>query len=113
MAETPKQLAFDLPLDPRYGREDFLVSPSNDEAYSLIERWPDWPDKVLHLTGPEGSGKSHLAAIWATLHEQAFRRLGQGFADCHWISDRRSAWSWAISASMISSISPSITRSSL
>jgi len=66
MRDAPKQLVFDLPLDPRYGREDFLVSPSNDRAYGLIERWPDWPDKVLHLTGPEGSGKSHLAAIWAT-----------------------------------------------
>jgi chromosomal replication initiation ATPase DnaA len=66
MADAPKQLAFDLPLDPRYGREDFLVSPSNERAYSLIERWPDWPDRALHLTGPEGSGKSHLASIWAT-----------------------------------------------
>jgi chromosomal replication initiation ATPase DnaA len=66
MAEAPKQLAFDLPLDPRYGREDFLVSPSNDRAYALIERWPDWPDAILHLTGPKGSGKSHLASIWAT-----------------------------------------------
>ena len=66
MAETPKQLAFDLPLDPRYGREDFLVSPSNERAYALIERWPDWPDSILHLTGPKGSGKSHLASIWAT-----------------------------------------------
>jgi chromosomal replication initiation ATPase DnaA len=63
---APKQLAFDLPLDPRYGREDFLVSPSNDRAYALIERWPDWPDPILHLTGPEGSGKSHLASIWAS-----------------------------------------------
>jgi chromosomal replication initiation ATPase DnaA len=66
MADAPKQLAFDLPLDPRYGREDFLVSPSNERAYGLIERWPDWPDRVLLLTGPKGSGKSHLASIWAT-----------------------------------------------
>jgi chromosomal replication initiation ATPase DnaA len=65
MPDPPKQLAFDLPLDPRYGREDFLVSPSNERAYALIERWPDWPDAILHLTGPKGSGKSHLAAIWA------------------------------------------------
>ncbi|WP_336489051.1 hypothetical protein [Methylobacterium nigriterrae] len=62
----PRQLAFDLPLDPRYGREDFLVSPANEVAYGLIESWPDWPDTVLVLTGPPGSGKSHLASIWAT-----------------------------------------------
>jgi chromosomal replication initiation ATPase DnaA len=66
MAEAPRQLAFDLPLDPRFGREDFLVSPSNERAYGLIERWPDWPDTILLLTGPKGSGKSHLASIWAT-----------------------------------------------
>ena len=67
MPDAPKQLALDLPLDPRYGREDFLVSPSNDAAYSQIERWPDWPDTILLLRGPRGSGKSHLASIWATL----------------------------------------------
>jgi chromosomal replication initiation ATPase DnaA len=61
----PKQLAFDLPLDPRYGREDFLVGPANEAAYALVEAWPDWPDTVLVLTGPPGSGKSHLASIWA------------------------------------------------
>jgi chromosomal replication initiation ATPase DnaA len=66
MRETPKQLAFDLPLDPRFGAEDFLVSPSNEHAYGLIESWPDWPDTILLLVGPRGSGKSHLASIWAT-----------------------------------------------
>ncbi|EIM28485.1 P-loop NTPase family protein [Microvirga lotononidis] len=66
MREVPKQLAFDLPLDPRFGAEDFLVSPSNEQAYGLIESWPDWPDTILLLVGPRGSGKSHLASIWAT-----------------------------------------------
>lgn len=66
MREAPKQLAFDLPLDPRFGAEDFLVSPSNEQAYGMIESWPDWPDTILLLVGPRGSGKSHLASIWAT-----------------------------------------------
>ena len=66
MREAPKQLAFDLPLDPRYGAEDFLVSPSNEGAYGRIEAWTDWPDTILLLVGPRGSGKSHLASIWAT-----------------------------------------------
>jgi chromosomal replication initiation ATPase DnaA len=65
MREAPKQLAFDLPLEPRFGPEDFLDSPSNEAAYSLVERWPEWPDTILLLVGPRGSGKSHLAAIWA------------------------------------------------
>ncbi|MCJ2080110.1 hypothetical protein [Methylobacterium sp. J-090] len=62
----PRQLAFDLPADPRYGREDFLVGPANEAAYGLVEAWPNWPDTVCLLTGPPGSGKSHLASIWAT-----------------------------------------------
>ena len=66
MREGPKQLAFALPLDPRFGAADFLVSPSNEQAYGLIESWPEWPDTILLLVGPRGSGKSHLASIWAT-----------------------------------------------
>ncbi len=65
MPEPPRQLTLDLPLAPRFGREDFLVSPSNERAYGLVERWPDWPDTILLLLGAAGSGKSHLAAIWA------------------------------------------------
>ena len=38
---------------------------------ALIESWPDWPNRIMLLVGPEGSGKSHLAAIWA---EQAGAR---------------------------------------
>lgn len=66
MRDPPRQLVLDLPVDPRFGREDFLVSRSNENAFRLIESWPDWPEPLLHLQGPRGSGKSHLAAIWAT-----------------------------------------------
>jgi chromosomal replication initiation ATPase DnaA len=66
MAEPrPRQLALDLPVEPRHGVEDFLVSASNEAAYAMVESWPDWTDPVLRLVGPEGSGKTHLAAIWA------------------------------------------------
>lgn len=61
-----EQLAFDLTMEPRFGAEDFLVSASNENAYGLIEAWPNWPDQIVTLIGEPGSGKSHLAAIWAT-----------------------------------------------
>jgi chromosomal replication initiation ATPase DnaA len=65
MREEPRQLALDLPVEERRGREDFLVSASNEAAYLAIEAWPRWPGGMLLLVGAPGSGKSHLAAIWA------------------------------------------------
>jgi chromosomal replication initiation ATPase DnaA len=60
-----QQLGLELPLEPQFSREDFLISDSNADALRLIEAWPHWPDSVLLLIGERGSGKSHLAAIWA------------------------------------------------
>ena len=66
-ASPPAQLPLDLGVEPRFGREDFLVGPSNEGAYGLIDLWPDWPARVLLVIGPKGSGKSHLSAIWAEM----------------------------------------------
>ena len=65
MSDSPRQLPLDLPVETRLEVEDFLISPSNETAFHFLEKWPDWPDRVLLLTGPEASGKSHLAAVWA------------------------------------------------
>jgi chromosomal replication initiation ATPase DnaA len=62
---VPRQLALALPHAESFARDDFLTGASNEAALATIERWPDWADRVLALTGPEGAGKSHLAAIWA------------------------------------------------
>jgi chromosomal replication initiation ATPase DnaA len=60
-----------LPHEESLSRDDFLEGPANAAALALIDRWPDWPNRIMLLCGPEGSGKSHLAAIWA---EQAGAR---------------------------------------
>jgi chromosomal replication initiation ATPase DnaA len=62
---APRQLVLALDHSVSFAQEDFLRGPSNSAALTLIERWPDWPDRIVALIGPEGSGKSHLAAIWA------------------------------------------------
>jgi chromosomal replication initiation ATPase DnaA len=64
---VPRQLALALPHAESFARDDFLVGASNKGALGMIERWPDWPDRVLALVGPEGAGKSHLASIWADI----------------------------------------------
>jgi chromosomal replication initiation ATPase DnaA len=61
----PRQLAFALPHAESLTRDDFLEGPANAAGLALIDSWPDWPNRVMLLIGPEGSGKSHLAAIWA------------------------------------------------
>jgi chromosomal replication initiation ATPase DnaA len=61
----PTQLALALDHAESLAREDFLAGPSNAAALALVERWPDWPSRTVLLRGPEGAGKSHLAAIWA------------------------------------------------
>ena len=62
-----------LPFEhaPRYGPGDFMRSASNEAALGAVERWPDWPDRVMLLIGPGGAGKSHLARIWAARADAA------------------------------------------
>lgn len=60
-----RQLPLNLPHEPALGPEDFLVTEANGAAHAFIARWPDWRSTRLLLHGPAGSGKSHLAAIWA------------------------------------------------
>lgn len=61
----PRQLALALPHAESLTRDNFMEGPANAAGLSLIESWPDWPNRIMLLVGPEGSGKSHLAAIWA------------------------------------------------
>ena len=67
----PRQLAFALPHAESLTRDNFLEGPANAAGLALVDSWPDWPNRIMLLVGPEGSGKSHLAAIWA---EQAGAR---------------------------------------
>lgn len=65
MSAHPRQLALALCHAESFAREDFLSGPSNAVALALVDAWPDWSHRTVMLIGPEGSGKSHLAAIWA------------------------------------------------
>src|SRR6185503_8920128 len=74
-----RQLALALDHAESFAREDFLGGPSNAAALALVGSWPDWPSRVVALVGPEESGKSHLAAIWAEISGARFlagRSLG-------------------------------------
>ncbi|WP_084352551.1 DnaA ATPase domain-containing protein [Primorskyibacter flagellatus] len=61
-----QQLRITLPVRQALGRGDFYVAEANSVAVSQIECWRDWPGRKLVLAGPEGSGKTHLAHVWAS-----------------------------------------------
>jgi chromosomal replication initiation ATPase DnaA len=66
MAKHPSaQLPLTLPHRPSSAREDLIVAPANALAAALIDAWPDWPGPYAVLVGPEGSGKTHLARVYA------------------------------------------------
>jgi len=60
-----RQLAFDLPHPETYRRESFFVSPANAAALAAVEADAGWPGGKLVLVGPAGTGKTHLAHLWA------------------------------------------------
>jgi chromosomal replication initiation ATPase DnaA len=65
MREAARQLALELPHAESFRRDDFLPNPANEAALALVDVWPEWPGSSAAIAGPSGSGKSHLAAIWA------------------------------------------------
>ena len=65
---TPnRQLVFDLPTRAAAGRDDFFVADANRVALAQVEDWANWPLGKLVLSGDAGSGKSHLASVFAEL----------------------------------------------
>ncbi|MGQ7791523.1 hypothetical protein ACUN0C_03850 [Faunimonas sp. B44] len=65
MSSGPRQIPLELGHAVAYGPDSYVVGAANREAAGFIGRWPDWPTPVVALSGPPGSGKTHLAHIWA------------------------------------------------
>jgi chromosomal replication initiation ATPase DnaA len=82
---TRSAVAAQLPLAlvhrPDLSRDSFVAGASNRAALAMIESWPAWPAPVVALSGPAGSGKTHLAHVWA-------ERAGAGILD----ADALFAW---------------------
>lgn len=69
---APGQIPLPLPHRPALGGEDFLVAPCNADAIRWIDLWPDWPGPTMAVVGPAGSGKTHLASVWAAASGAVF-----------------------------------------
>ncbi len=59
------QPALPLVYCPRLGEADFIVSDANRDAMNWLFDPAQWPMPRCLLIGPPGSGKSHLAAVFA------------------------------------------------
>ena len=82
------QLLLPFELPPILSSNRFSVGSSNQEAFTWIQRWPNWPQRCLVLYGPRGCGKTHLGHIW------------QNYVQGHWIQpsacDDRSPTEWVL-----------------
>ncbi|MDE2446999.1 MAG: hypothetical protein KGO94_12550 [Alphaproteobacteria bacterium] len=63
------------------GRDDFLVTHSNAAVVALVDEWPNWLSYAAIIVGPEGSGKSHLAAVWCCASDAPMRTAASLNAD--------------------------------
>lgn len=62
---TTHQLRLPLQRDLPAAEAAFVVSDCNRAAEAMLAGWPSAVGGVLALCGPAGSGKSHLARLWA------------------------------------------------
>lgn len=84
-----------MPFGPStsYEPADFLRGAGNEEAFDLIERWPDWPYSMLLIHGPKGCGKTHLAHVFAARARATFIASGRvGTAPADQLLTGNHAW---------------------
>ena len=59
------QLILKFPSHQAYKKEDFYVSPSNQEAYDIITSWPKWIKRTVNIFGPSDFGNFHPIEVIA------------------------------------------------
>ena len=69
MMSAPDQLVLDLAHPPSFLREDFVTGPANAKARAMLAELA-WPKSVGVLLGQAGSGKTHLAHVFAQSLDQ-------------------------------------------
>lgn len=59
-----RQIPLPLPHREAMEADDYIVTGSNHDAVAWVNVWPEWPAHTLVVTGPAGSGKTHLMHLW-------------------------------------------------
>lgn len=73
-----KQFVLPFYFSPAFAEKDFIVGPTNEEAYHWLMGWPEWSHRCLAIYGEKGCGKTHLSRIWQ-LKAQAMYLDSQNF----------------------------------
>jgi chromosomal replication initiation ATPase DnaA len=60
-----RQEVFDFHKIERLDWNDFIERDENRDAISYLAKWPDWNASGIIIFGESGTGKTHLAALWA------------------------------------------------
>ena len=58
------QLIMKFDYEQNFKDNDFYVSKSNENVFSMIKRWPKWEKNFLNISGEKFSGKTHLVNIF-------------------------------------------------
>lgn len=76
MTPSPRQMPMQMALPADFTPERFITAPCNAQAHAILsaDGWngTQWPAGKLVLTGPEGSGKTHLLHIWAEANSATY-----------------------------------------
>lgn len=59
------QIPLSLPAREALGRGDLHLDAATALVLGSLESWRGWPGLKWALVGPDGSGKSHVARVWA------------------------------------------------
>tara|TARA_B100000401_G_C52741002_1_gene688319 strand:+ start:368 stop:1030 length:663 start_codon:yes stop_codon:yes gene_type:complete len=58
------QLIMKFDYEQNFKDDDFYVSKSNENVFSMIKKWPKWEKNFLNISGERFSGKTHLVNIF-------------------------------------------------
>ena len=58
------QLLLDFDYEQNFKDDDFYVGKSNYYPFELLNKWPNWENNFLNISGEKFSGKTHLTNIF-------------------------------------------------
>ena len=58
------QLILKFDYEQNFQDNDYYISKSNKQIFSLLNNWPKWEKNFLNISGEKFSGKSHLTNIF-------------------------------------------------